>query len=248
VAGAGEQGRTLHGSGAALAAGPASRDLQEGIWGHGELVKDTGVRAVRPPPRWQGLQVPQHEGHVGLVLRRRDVCHVHGRRSGRQGRPRAALAEQAKGPGCRHQEGHCPAGPGSPGRRDAPDGHLRASRGRDGNSVFVSLAHAAAHFGAYPGFGPQAEAQRGTTAVIPTPPVRPVQKRRVSVNPEFATAYTVQEPPSEVEGGETSVSVSVPALSGPEHAAAHPSVTHITDTLVQMGYLEDMQQKRVFLL
>jgi hypothetical protein len=94
---------------------------------------------------------------------------------------------------------------------------------------------------------PQAEAQRGTSAVIPTPPVRPVQQQRVSVNPEFPTAYTVQEPPSEVEGGETSVSVSVPALSGPEHAAAHPSVTHITDTLVRMGYLEDMQQG-VFML
>jgi hypothetical protein len=94
---------------------------------------------------------------------------------------------------------------------------------------------------------PQAEARRGAAAVIPTPSVRPVQDRRVSVNPEFPTAYAVQEPPSEVEGGETSVSVSVPALSGPEHAAAHPSVTHITDTLVRMGYLDDLQ-KGIFML
>jgi hypothetical protein len=41
--------------------------------------------------------------------------------------------------------------------------------------------------------------------------------------------------------------VSVPALSGPEHAAAHPSVDHITDTLVRMGYLEDFK-RGVFLL
>jgi hypothetical protein len=85
-----------------------------------------------------------------------------------------------------------------------------------------------------------AEARRGAAAVIPTPSVRPMQDRRVSVNPEFPTAYTVQDPPSEVEGGETSVSVSVPALSDLEHAAAHPSVTHITDTLVRMGYLDDL--------
>jgi hypothetical protein len=36
-------------------------------------------------------------------------------------------------------------------------------------------------------------------------------------------------------------------LSGPEHAAAHPSVDHITDTLVRMGYLEDFK-KGVLLL
>jgi hypothetical protein len=93
---------------------------------------------------------------------------------------------------------------------------------------------------------PQAEARRGAAAVIPTPSMRPVQDRRVSsVDPQFPTAYTVPEPPSEVEG--TSTSVSVPALSGPEHAAAHPSVTHITDTLVRMGYLDDLQ-KGVFML
>jgi hypothetical protein len=94
-----------------------------------------------------------HEGHVGPVLRRRDVCHVHGRRSSKEGRPRAAPAKQAKGPGCRHQEGRCPAGPGSPGRRDALGGHLRTSWARDGNPVAVSvpLARADAHSGAYPG-------------------------------------------------------------------------------------------------
>jgi hypothetical protein len=112
-----------------------------------------GVRAVRPPPRWQGSQVSQHEGHVGPVLRRQDVCHVPGRQSSREGRPCAALAEQAKGPGCRHQEGRCPAGPGSLGRRDAPGGHLRTSRGRDGNPVAFSvpLAPADARSGTYPG-------------------------------------------------------------------------------------------------
>jgi hypothetical protein len=93
---------------------------------------------------------------------------------------------------------------------------------------------------------PQAEARRGAAAVIPTPAVRPVQDQRVSsVDPQFPTAYTVQEPPSEVEG--TSTSVSVPASSGPEHAAAHPSVKHFTDTLVRMGYLDDLH-KGVFML
>jgi hypothetical protein len=67
----------------------------------------------------------------------------------------------------------------------------------------------------------------------------------VGVNPEFPKAYTVQEPPSEEE--RRGMSVSVPVLSGPEHAAAHPSVEHITDTLVRMGYLEDFK-KGVFLL
>jgi hypothetical protein len=81
--------------------------------------------------------------------------------------------------------------------------------------------------------------------VIPTPAVRPARERRVGVNPEFPRAYTVEEPPSEEE--RRGMSVSVPALSGPEHAAAHPSVTHITDTLVRMGYLKDFR-KGVFLL
>jgi hypothetical protein len=42
-------------------------------------------------------------------------------------------------------------------------------------------------------------------------------------------------------------SVSAPALSGAAQTASHPSVTHLTDTLVRMGYLEDLQ-KGVFLL
>jgi hypothetical protein len=92
---------------------------------------------------------------------------------------------------------------------------------------------------------PQAEARRAAAAVIPTLAVRPARERRVGVNPEFPTAYTVEEPPSEEE--RRGMSVSVPALSGPTHAAAHPSVDHITDTLVQMGYLEDFR-KGVFLL
>jgi hypothetical protein len=91
----------------------------------------------------------------------------------------------------------------------------------------------------------QAEAQRAAATVIPTPAVRPVRERRVGVNPEFPTAYTVEEPPSEEE--RRGMSVSFPALSGPEHTAAHPSVDHITDTLVRMGYLEDFG-KGVFLL
>jgi hypothetical protein len=67
----------------------------------------------------------------------------------------------------------------------------------------------------------------------------------VGVNPEFPTAYTVEEPPSEEERRE--MSVSAPALSGREQAAAHPSVDHITNTLVRIGYLEDFR-KGVFLL
>jgi hypothetical protein len=91
----------------------------------------------------------------------------------------------------------------------------------------------------------QAEAWRAAAAVIPTPAVRPARERRVGVNLEFPIAYTVEEPPSEEE--RRGMSVSVPALSGPEHAAAHPSVDHITDTLVRMGYLEDFRTG-IFLL
>jgi hypothetical protein len=46
---------------------------------------------------------------------------------------------------------------------------------------------------------------------------------------------------------EEKTSVSVSALSGAAQAAAHPNVKHLTDTLVRMGYLEDLQ-KGVFLL
>jgi hypothetical protein len=96
-----------------------------------------------------------------------------------------------------------------------------------------------------PAAQPQAEARRATATVIPTPAVRPARERRVGVNPKFPTAYTVEEPPSKEE--RRGMSVNVPALSGSEHAAAHPSVDHITDTLVRMGYLEDFG-KGVFLL
>jgi hypothetical protein len=96
-----------------------------------------------------------------------------------------------------------------------------------------------------PAAQPQAEARRAAATVIPTPVVRPARERRVGVNPEFPTAYTVEEPPSEEE--RRGISVSVPALFAPEHAAAHPSVDHITETLVRMGYLEDFR-KGVFRL
>jgi hypothetical protein len=42
-------------------------------------------------------------------------------------------------------------------------------------------------------------------------------------------------------------SVSGPTLSGAAQAASHPNVKHLTDTLVRMGYLEDLL-KGVFLL
>jgi hypothetical protein len=66
-----------------------------------------------------------------------------------------------------------------------------------------------------------------------------------SVRPEsaFDMAHKVLEPVASEE--ETSVSVS--ALSGAAQAAAHPNVKHLTDTLVRMGYLKDLQ-KGVFLL
>jgi hypothetical protein len=92
---------------------------------------------------------------------------------------------------------------------------------------------------------PQAEARRAAPAVIPTPAVRPARERRVGDNPDFPTAYTIEKSPSEEE--RRGMSVSIPALSGPKHAAAHPSVDHITDTLVRMGYLEDLR-KGVFKL
>jgi hypothetical protein len=92
---------------------------------------------------------------------------------------------------------------------------------------------------------PQAEAQRAAATVIPTPAVRSVRERRVGFNSEFPTTYIVEEPPSEEE--RKGMSVSVPASSGPEYAAAHQSVDHITNTLVRMDYLEDFE-KGVFLL
>jgi hypothetical protein len=56
-------------------------------------------------------------------------------------------------------------------------------------------------------------------------------------------AHKVLEPIA----SEEETSVSVLALSGAAQPAAHPNVKHLTDTLVRMGYLEDLQ-KGVFLL
>jgi hypothetical protein len=55
-------------------------------------------------------------------------------------------------------------------------------------------------------------------------------------------AHVVADPAAEEEQ-----SVSGPTLSGAAQAASHPNVKHLTDTLVRMGYLEDLQ-KGVFLL
>ena len=67
-----------------------------------------------------------------------------------------------------------------------------------------------------------------------------VQVRTVEQSSAFDMAHvelaSVEEP-----------SVSAPTLSGAAQAASHPNVTHLTDTLVRMGYLEDLQ-KGVFLL
>jgi hypothetical protein len=67
--------------------------------------------------------------------------------------------------------------------------------------------------------------------------------RTVRPNTAFNMAYQIAEPATSGE----ELSVSVPALSGAAQAAAHPSVKHITDTLVHMGHLEDLQ-KDVYLL
>jgi hypothetical protein len=63
-------------------------------------------------------------------------------------------------------------------------------------------------------------------------------------------AYFVKEPSSSglEPGRDPSESVSIPALSGAAQAASHPSVKHITDTLVRMGYFLDDLQNGVFLL
>jgi hypothetical protein len=67
-----------------------------------------------------------------------------------------------------------------------------------------------------------------------------VQVRAVEQSSAFDMAHVepalVEEP-----------SVSTPTLSSAAQAASHPNVTHLTDTLVCMGYLEDLQ-KGVFLL
>jgi hypothetical protein len=69
-----------------------------------------------------------------------------------------------------------------------------------------------------------------------------VQVRTVEQESAFTMAHVVADP---VSGEEPSVSG--PTLSGAAQAASHPNVKHLTDTLVRMGYLEDLQ-KGVFLL
>jgi hypothetical protein len=59
----------------------------------------------------------------------------------------------------------------------------------------------------------------------------------------FGMAHVVVEHP--VSGEESSVSV--PTLSGAAQAASHSNVKHLTDTLVRMGYLEDLQKGVVLL-
>jgi hypothetical protein len=72
---------------------------------------------------------------------------------------------------------------------------------------------------------------------------RKTQVRSVRQESAFDMAHEVREPVASEE--ETSVSVS--AVSGAAQAAAHPNVKHLRDTLVRMGYLEDLL-KGVFLL
>jgi hypothetical protein len=67
-----------------------------------------------------------------------------------------------------------------------------------------------------------------------------VQVRAVEQGSAFDMAHMELAPVEEP-------SVSAPTLSGAAQAASHPNVTHLTDTLVRMGYLEDLQ-KGVFLL
>jgi hypothetical protein len=69
-----------------------------------------------------------------------------------------------------------------------------------------------------------------------------VQVRTVKQDSAFTMAHVVADPAA---GDEPSVSG--PTLSGAAQAASHPNVKHLTDTLVHMGYLEDLQ-KGVFLL
>jgi hypothetical protein len=68
-----------------------------------------------------------------------------------------------------------------------------------------------------------------------------VQVRAVEQGSAFDMAHMELAPEEEP------ASVSAPTLSGAAQAASHPNVTHLTDTLVCMGYLEDLQ-KGVFLL
>jgi hypothetical protein len=70
-----------------------------------------------------------------------------------------------------------------------------------------------------------------------------VQVREVRPDSAFGMAHVVVEHPA--SGEESSVSVST--LFGAAQAASHLNVKHLTDTLVCMGYLKDLQ-KGVFLL
>jgi hypothetical protein len=60
-----------------------------------------------------------------------------------------------------------------------------------------------------------------------------VQVRAVEQGSAFDMAHMELAPEEEP-------SVSAPTLSGAAQAASHPNVTHLTDTLVRMGYLEDL--------
>jgi hypothetical protein len=61
-----------------------------------------------------------------------------------------------------------------------------------------------------------------------------VQVRTVAQDSAFTMAHVELAPVEEP-------SVSAPTLSGAAQAASHPNIMHLTDTLVRMGYLEDLQ-------
>jgi hypothetical protein len=67
-----------------------------------------------------------------------------------------------------------------------------------------------------------------------------VRVRTVAQDSAFTMAHVELAPVEEP-------SVSAPTLSGAAQAASHPNVMHLTETLVRMGYLEDLQ-KGVYLL
>jgi hypothetical protein len=65
-----------------------------------------------------------------------------------------------------------------------------------------------------------------------------VQLKTVRATSAFDIAHVQLKDP----GSEEETDVSVPALTGAARAAAHPSVSHITETLLRMGYLEDLHE------
>jgi hypothetical protein len=92
-------------------------------------------------------------------------------------------------------------------------------------------------------YGPVSEAaQREQDAKAAEERRARIQVRTVELDSAFKMAHVVADPAA---GDEPSVSG--PTLSGAAQAASHPNVKHLTDTLVRMGYLEDLQ-KGVFLL